>query len=284
MLARNRPPIPLVMLSQEYDDDPWAAFEGPETPFQSWLAVRQDLWGLGCFEPNQPELIHECALALEMTPAQIVGAVGRDVGGLGDFAAKAGIYIEIHERHAALLAHHDAKFAGTHLRLSAWNPEAPGFRSNRYHALLAANALSSVDDLSTTAGALCDSLKPGGLLFVSDIWAADDSVAALLPQGSDKLCRDAIYDPLPSAMAALTGAGLQQRTQVDVSAVLRETIRLGLLRAQGIASKFNGIPVVVRKQRMLAFADELKRISLSHLALGDGMLKSTYSIFRKPRF
>lgn len=83
-------------------------------------------------------------------------------------------------------------------------------------------------------------------------------------------------------MQALKDEALELRSTASANEALMEETRRGLTRGQDIAPLLMAIPQPFRKQRMMAFTNELQRAAVLHQALDKGLVTSTRSIFRKP--
>lgn len=283
--AQRKPP--LILVSEDYDPDAWAALEDGETEIQSWLAVAQDLWGAGCYGPGQTDAICQGANGLTVTKKQIVGAIGGALGGVGDVAAAYDTYIDVFDCDAEVLAYkqqdNGAAGAGKLLKLFAWNPEKPELQADRYHSLIASRALSFGATLEPIVKAFTKAVKPGGQLYVDELYAADPSVSALIAQATASPGQKLCIHPQEDVMKALKGEALELRSSASANESLMEAIHKGLTRGQEIAQLLKTVPQPFRKQRMVAFANELQRAAVLYQALEKGLVTATRSIHYKAR-
>lgn len=281
--ARRKPAT--ILVSEDYDPGVWETLDGEESAFQAWVAVAQDIWGRSCFAPGQADAARQAAAALTINKTMIVGAAGCGVGGVGRIASEAGAHIEVFESDAALLAHAaaDPGPAGKLLRVAALDPAQPDLRADRYHALMALRAVSASPDPFVAAKALAAAVKPGGRLFVDELFVADPSVAALIAQGiagpNQKL---ALHAQAP-VFDTLKNQKLEPRARTDVGEQLMADIRAGLAKSVGIAQRLKEIPKPFRKPRMSAFADELQRAAVLHQALEKGLVTAVRTLHYKTR-
>lgn len=273
----------LILVSEDYDPEEWSRVEG-ESEIQSWLAVVQDLWGVGCYAPGQQEAAHTGAGALTITKKQIVGAVGGALGGLADVAsANGGAYIDVFDGDTAVL---DFKRkdpgASKLLKLAGWDSAKPAFPENRYHSLFAIRAMSCTAAVEPLLKALAAAVKPGGQLFVEELHANDPSVAALIAQSIAPPTQKLMLHASEATARALQAEGLELRSTATVNEQLAAIIHAGLARGQEIAQLLKTVPQPFRKQRLRAFTDELQRAAVLYQALDRGLVTAIQTIHRKP--
>lgn len=273
----------LILVSEDYDPEEWTRVEG-ESEVQSWLAVAQDLWGVGCYAPGQREAAHTGAGGLTITKKQIVGAVGGALGGLAEVATgNGGAYIDVFDCNTEVLAHKRKDPAASKLlKLNGWNVESPSFADARYHSLIAVRAMSCCTAAEPLLKALAAAVKPGGQLFLEELHANDPSVGALVAQSISPPSQKLALHPTELAARTLQAEGLELRSTATVNEQLAAIIRAGLTRGQEIAQLLKTVPQPFRKQRLHAFAAELQRAAVLYQALDRGLLTAVQTIHRKP--
>ena len=273
----------LILVSEDYDPEEWSRVEG-ESEVQSWLAVAQDLWGVGCFAPGQREAARTGAGGLTITKKQIVGAVGGALGGLAEVASEnGGAYIDVFDCDAAVLEFkRNDPAASKLLKLAGWDTAKPAFTGDRYHSLIAARAMSCCASPEPLLKALASAVKPGGQLFVEELHANDSSVAALVAQAISPPSQKLTLHPTDLAARTLQAEGLEVRSTATVSEQLAQIIHAGLARGQEIAQLLKSVPQPFRKQRLRAFTDELQRAAVLYQALDRGLVTAVQTIHRKP--
>ncbi len=275
----------LILVSEDYDPQAWSALEGGETEIQSWLAVAQDLWGAGCYGPGQAEAMRQGADGLAVTQEHIVGTIGGALGGVAEVAAGCGAVIDVFDCDAEVLAYkqQDAGAADNLLKLFPWNPEKPDFQADHYDGLIASRAISFASQVEPVVKALAKAIKPGGQLYVDELYAADPSVSALIAQATASPGQKLCIHPQDAVMQALKEAALELRSSAPANEPLMDAIHKGLTRGQEIAQLLKAVPQPFRKQRMVAFANELQRAAVLYQALEKGLVTATRSIHYKPR-
>jgi hypothetical protein len=276
---------PLILVSEDHDPDIWRSLDEEETSGQAWLAIAQDIWGRGNVLPDQAAAMREAAIGLSIDKTRTIGAVGRALGGVAALATQHNTYIELFECDEAFTAHLAAEpgAAGKFLRPAAWSPDKPALRADRYHGLIAARAFSASADPAATAAALAAAVKPGGRLFIDDLYAPDPSVAALVAQAiATPNAKLTLHSSTP-LMETLEAAKFEPRAKVVVNDQLMRAIRAGLAQATTIATRLKAIPQPFRKQRLEAFADELQRVTVLHHALEKGLVTAMRTIHYKAR-
>ena len=270
----------LLLVSEDADPAAWEALKAGESEVQSWLAVAQDLWGAGCYRPGQRESIRQGANGLTMTKKHIIGAAGFALGGVGVVAGELAAYVDIFEASADVLSQPQQTKM---LKAAGWQPQQPDFKSDRYHGFLAIGTIAQGVAPETVVNALAGALKGGGQIYVDELHAADPSAGALVAQAIACPSERLVLHQQDATRRALTEAGLQQRSIMDAAPALMDAIRSGLTRGQDIARLLKALPEAVRKQRLVAFTNELQRAAVLFQALHKGLVTATRSIHVKPR-
>ena len=270
---------PLILVSEDHDPDVWRSLDEEESEFESWAAVAQDIWGRGCFLPGQAQAVREAADAIADDKAQTVAIVGCAVGGV---EALAGARIEVFECDLALLMHLQQSDGAAPIERTEWNPAALELQADRYRNVVAQRALSLCANPAAAVATLVAAVKAGGRLVIDDLYAADPSVAALVAQGIAGPGHKLALHPATLVMEALKAQALELRANVVANDQLMVAIRAGLSQAVDIAHRLKVIPQPFRKQRMIAFADELQRAVVLHQALEKGLVTSMRTVHGKP--
>jgi hypothetical protein len=265
---------PLVLVSGDYNPSVWQSRSEPESAFDSWLAVAQDVWGRGCFRAGQKEAMQHCANSLPIDKSKVAGVIGRTLGGLGAIAAESGVHLDVVDCNKALLdfLEYDTGVGKKYLKQEAWYPAAPELRAGRYHGLIASGAFGASADAGRLAKVLAAGLKSRGQIVVDEIYAEDTAAAALIAQGVRGPSGAPTIHAFGAVAGALAAAGFEPKWKVAVTDRLIASIATGLTNAQEIAQRLKEIPQPFRKQRMTAYADELQRTAVLHQALQRGLV------------
>jgi hypothetical protein len=277
---------PLILVSRDYDPAVWKEVDSLETEFESWLAVAQDVWGFGCFGPGQDEVARLGANATTITKAKIIGAIGSAIGGLGPVAEQNSTYIEVFECDPEVLKYkqdpRSAQSGHKFLKLASMDPARIDLKQGRYHGLISVGAVGLSADPQPAILALAQSIRPGGYLFVDELCAADPAVARLISQGLSR-AGETLHLHAPQVLSqGFANASLQLRAQVAANPALIASVRHGMEHGQAIAQILKNLPEPFRKQRMMAFADELKRCAVLFQALERGLVTAVRTTYSKP--
>ena len=206
--------------------------------------------------------------------------------GLGPVAAESSSYIEVFEGDAGVLRYKQeprpASPGHKYLRLAPMNPAQIDLKPGRYHGLMSFGTFALSGDFEATANSLAQSVRPGGYLYVDELFAADPSVALLVGQGIGCHGETAHLHPHQAVASALTTATLQLRSQSTASASLMASLRDELDRSQAIALVLKTLPEPFRKQRMMAYVDELKRAAVLYQSLERGLVTAVHCVYSKP--
>lgn len=280
--AKDRP---LILVSQDYDPKAWETLESGETELESWAAVAQDLWGLGCYGPGQHDAMLQGLNGVAIHKSKVVGVIGSTLGGIGVIAEENNADIDVMDCNAELLQKNPQPQAeakgGKFLKFSAWDSQKIQMPSARYHGLVCAGAIALTPNLQNTVQSLTSAVKPGGFLFIDEIFVADPSAATLIAQGIARSGEKLHLRPQDEITKALQDASLELRSNVSCSDLLMDSIRKGLLGGKDIAQILTTIPAPFRKQRMMAFVGELQRAAVFYQALDKGLATAARLVCRK---
>lgn len=277
-LAKVRKPLCLV--TDEHQPGSWEMSE--ETDFLSRLAVCQDVWGRDCFSPGQAFALRQAANSIAINKTQIIGAIGIAMGGLGTTVQEFGAHIEVFEGDRELCEHNQAtpSFLGKLIKLERWTPGSPVLKAKRYHRLIAYGAFAAVTQAASFAKELSEALKPGGYLYVDEIWAEDSATGRSIAREASLLPREMCYRRKTEVLEALC-VGLELRSTNEANRLVKSDIRNGLVHAQLVAQKLKLIPEPLRKQRLIALSNELRRAVILYDALDRDVVAATRYMFHK---
>jgi hypothetical protein len=148
--------------------------------------------------------------------------------------------------------------------------------------LIAARAFSFVARPDPLCQTLAAAIKPGGLLFVDELYAADMLVAALVARTTALPDQKRYLHGYDAVTQGLADGGLELRSTATTTDQLLPEVKAGLTRGQQLADFLTTIPEPFRRQRLTALRDELERAAgLSH-ALDRGLVTAIRTLHRKP--
>jgi hypothetical protein len=282
MSGAARPRKPLVLVSDDVEPPHWDA--AGEDEIVSRLAACQDVWGRNCFTPGQNFAMRQAAYALAVNKTQIFGAIGSFMGGFGTLLQEFGAHVEVFEADAQMYEINAASpnYLGKLIKLERWTPGQPALKANRFHRLCLYNAFSAVTDVDVFATEVSAALKPGGFLYLDEIWANDRASAKVLASACS-LWPGAQSYKAKGEVLGLLGRELELRSTNEANRLVKADIRNGLVHAQSVAQKLKQIPEPSRKQRLIALTQELQRAIVMYDALERQAIVATRFIFQKPK-
>jgi hypothetical protein len=282
MSGAARPKKPLVLVSDDVEPPHWDAAGEPE--LVSRLAACQDVWGRNCFTPGQSFAMRQAAYALAVNKTQIFGAIGTFMGGFGPLLQEFGTHVEVFEGDAQMYEINSASpnFLGKLIKLERWKPGHQTLKAKRYHRLCLYGAFSAVENVEAFAQEVAASLKPGGFLYIDEIWANDRSQAKVLASACSLWPGNFTYK-VKGEIVGLMSRELELRSANEANRLVKSDIRNGLVHAQSVAQKLKQIPEPSRKQRLIALTQELQRAVVMYDALERDAIVATRFIFQKPK-
>ncbi len=201
-------------------------FSGPPT-VEGWppqrLAVVQALFGEGMIAPADPEALtkmtHPLGLAKEMTVVE----VGAGLGGIARaIAAEADIYITGFEPDAELArVGNDISTKhgmGRKVRITHLPRGGLDVRPETVDAVIAKEALLTVEDKPTVFAAIRRALRPGGQLMMSEYMLVGDEISSLVAQWSHATPVPLYPMSVKATRAELEKLGFQVRIVEDITA------------------------------------------------------------------
>jgi len=282
MSAAARPRKPLVLVSDDVEPPYWDA--AGEDELVSRLAACQDVWGRNCFTPGQEYAMRQAAYALAVNKTQIFGAIGMFMGGFGTLLQEFGAHVEVFEADAQMYEINAASphYLGKLIKLERWKPGQLALKAKRYHRLCLYNAFSAVTDVDAFATEVSAALKPGGFLYLDEVWANDRASAKVLASACSLWPGNQSYKGKGDVLGLL-GRELELRSTNEANRLVKADIRNGLVHAQSVAQKLKQIPEPNRKQRLIALTQELQRAIVMYDALERETIVATRFIFQKPK-
>ncbi len=248
-----------------------------EGPFESWLAVTQDMWGIGNLTPLDGIFASTAVWALTVTNKGCFGVVCYHLGDrLFRLSREVDAWIDAYECEPAVSR--IQKRPKDKIKLHAWNPEKCPLAKNRYLKLAALNVSRIPGATEALAHAYADSLKSWGDLFLADLVSGKDEDGATSPVrfGDRKL------QSLASHKKALTEAGIKLCNEYDLTNDTKGAIRRGLYNSLNMLVNVRQLKEPWKSQRLAAYYRELEALSNLYNKLENGEVKAIGILAQKP--
>jgi hypothetical protein len=278
MLATSKAAVkPKIVLLGQNDPAKQIELDPEEGPFESWLAVTQDMWGVGNLTPLDNIFASTAIGALALTDKGIFGAVCYHLGDrLFCYSREIGAWIDVFECEPAVSQ--VQKRPKDKVKLHLWNANEHRLGKNRFTklAVLYASKLSgSYTDLSRDCA---NSLKPGGNLFFADLVAGKDKAGASLPTRFGKMELQSLEDH----KGVLSQAGLTLCNAYDLTGDVAAAIRRGLYNSINMLANIRTLKEPWRGQRLAAYFRELETLSRLYCSLENGDVAAAGILALKP--
>lgn len=266
MSAVGKPKI--VLLGQK-DPTKEVELSLDEGPFESGLAVAQDMWGAGNLTPFDSVFASRAIGTIVPTQGGNFGCVCYQLGHrLFTFSREAGIWIDTFERESTLSKLE--KRPKDKIKLAAWKPGSNQLGANRltHCAILSpSKCTGSPHGLALEAA---KALKKDGQLFVADVMCG--------PNGKPAADRRNAED----WKTWLCDAGLKFYSEIDVTTEVRGTLLRGLHNSINMAANVRKLQEPWKGQRFKAFEKQLEEVIILHTAFERGLAKAVGLYFTKP--
>jgi hypothetical protein len=248
-----------------------------EGPFESWLAVAQDMWGVGNLTPLDRVFASTAIGALAVTGKAIFGAVCYHLGQrLFSFSREVDIWIDAYECEPAVSL--IEKRPKDKVKLSPWTAKERQLGTNRFTKL----AVLYMTKLPVPSAALfrdcAISLKPNGNLFVADLVAGKNNAGASSPAWFGNLELQSLADH----KNALSKAGLSLCNEYNVTGDVEGAIRRGLYDSINALANIRTLKEPWRGQRFAAYYRELESLSRLYKDLESGDVAAAGILALKP--
>lgn len=266
MSAVGKPKI--VLLGQK-DPSKEVELSPDEGPFESWLAVAQDMWGLGNLTPFDGVFASRAIGTIVPTQGGNFGCICYQLGDrLFTFSREAGIWIDAFEAEPTLSKL--SKRPKDKIKIAAFNQAQKQLGTNRltHLAVLAPSKVGADPKILVRQAA--ESLKKDGQLFLADIMCG--------PNGKPVTgrCRAEDYKKW------LTDAGLKFYSEVDVTGDVRVTLLRGLHNSINMAANVRHLQEPWKGQRFKAFEKELAGVVGLYKSFENGYAAAIGLYFTKP--
>lgn len=269
MAAVTSPKI--VLLSQK-DPNKEVELAPEEGPFESWLAVAQDIWGVGNLTPFDHVFASRAISAMVPTQSSAFGAVCYHLGKrLFTFSREGGIWIDAFEAEPALSRMEKAK--KEKVKFALWTPGKNQLGKSRltHLAVLLPSRLAGPHDRMVAEAAVA--MKKEGSLFLADLVRKNDTVA--LP-GLPAIHLESNY------RAWLDATGMKFYSEHDMTTDIRIALLSGLHHSLNMLANARRLREPWRAQRLKAFQRELEFTVALHLALDRGDVAAMGYLYLKP--
>jgi hypothetical protein len=265
MSAVGKPKI--VLLGQK---EPGKEIElsADEKPFESWLAVAQDMWGIGNLTPFDGVFASRAIGTIVPTVGGNFGCICYQIGArLFTFSREAGIWIDAFEGESALTKLE--KRPKDKVKMAPYKPGAAQLGNNRltHCAVLSPSKLPG--SAQVLAGEVAKALKKDGQLFIADVMCG--------PKGKPAADRHRLED----WKQWLTEAGLKFYSEIDLTADVRGTLLRGLHNSLNMAANVRHLQEPWKTQRFKAFEKELEQVVVLHTAFERGLASAAGLYFTK---
>jgi hypothetical protein len=254
MSAVGKPKI--VLLGQK---DPTIEIEltPDEGPFESWLAVAQDMWGAGNLTPLDSVFASRAIGTIVPTQGGNFGTLCYQLGHrLFTFSREGGIWIDAFECESALSKLE--KRPKDKVKLATWSPETKQLGANRltHLAVLSPSRLQGSQEKLVLEAA--QSLKKDGQLFYADVLYG--------PKGRPIKGRQQLSRPV-DVKYWFECAGLALYSEIDITSDIRLALVRGLHNSLNMLANIRKLREPWRTQRFNAFEKELEEAVRLHVAM-----------------
>jgi hypothetical protein len=260
----------IVLLAQK---DPTKDIElAPEEgPFESWLAVAQDIWGGGNLTPFDSVFASRAIGAMAPTQGALFAAVCYQLGRrLFTFSREGGIWLDAFEAEPALSR--IEKRPKEKVKFAIWSPGKKQLGTSRltHIAVLSPSRLAGPHDVMVREAA--QALKVGGSLFLADLVKTGDGAA---------------FPGLPALHAVaeyrswLEAAGLKFYSEHDMTGDMRIALLGGLHHSLNMLANVRRLREPWKSQRFKAFEQELEFVVALHAAMTRGDIAAAGLLYTK---
>lgn len=252
MSAVGKPKI--VLLGQK-DPNKEVELAPEEGPFESWLAVAQDMWGQSNLSPFDSIFASRAIGTIVPTQAGNFGVLTYQLGArLFTFSREGGIWIDAFEAEPALSKME--KRPKDKVKLAAWAP-GKGLLAGKkltHMAILSPSKMpGTVEGMIKEAG---PALKKDAQVFVADVMCAPNAKPS------------AYFKHKPEEYKAwLEAAGMKFYSEIDITGDVRVALLRGLHNSLNMLANIRKLREPWKNQRIKAFEKELEAVVSLHMAI-----------------
>ena len=262
---------PNIVLLAQKDPTKDVELSPEEGPFESWLAVAQDIWGGGNLTAFDNVFASRAIGAMAPTQPASFGAVCYQLGRrLFTFSRESGIWVDAFEAEPALSRLE--KRPKEKVKFAIWTQGKNQLGSARltHIAVLSPSRLAGPHDSLVREAA--EALKNCGSLFLADLVKTGNDPAF---PGLPKLNAGAEY------RSWLEAAGLKFYSEHNMTGDVRIALLGGLHHSLRMLANVRRLREPWKAQRLKAFQQELEFVVALHAALDRGDIAATGLLYTK---
>jgi hypothetical protein len=263
--------LPNIVLLSQKDPTKEVELTSDEGPSESWMAVAQDMWGVGNLTPFDNTFASRAIGTMAPTQNAALGAICYQLGKrLFTFSRDSNIWIDAWEGEPILSR--VMKRPKDKVKLAAWSPDKNQLGKSRltHIAILSPSRLAGPHDKLVHDAA--HALKKAGSLFLADLMRTGADVAV---PGMGNLHTDTEY------RGWLEAAGLKLYSTHDMTGDVRLALLLGLHNSLNMLANVRKLHNPWRMQRFNAFRQELELAVSLHGAFERGEVVATGLYYTK---
>jgi hypothetical protein len=263
--------VPKIVLLSQKDPNKEVELAPEEGPFESWLAVAQDMWGVGNLTPLDSVFASRAIGAMPPSQSSAFGVVCYQLGHrLFTFSREGGIWIDAFEGEHALSRME--KRPKDKVKFAKWTPGKKQLGNSRltHLAMLSPSRLDGPHNELVNDAARA--MKKDGSVFVADLMQKREGVE--LP-GLPKMHSPDEY------RSWLDAAGLKFYNEHDMTGDVRVALLCGLHHSLNMLANARKLRDPWRSQRLHAFQQELETTVALHLAMDRGDVAAIGLLYNK---
>ncbi|MGA7710920.1 MAG: hypothetical protein WCA81_03385 [Rhizomicrobium sp.] len=262
----------IVLLGQKKLADDFE-LQPEEGPFESFLAVAQDMWGVGNLTPLDNVFASAAVGALAVTTKAIFGTVCYQLGDrLFNLSREIDVWIDAFECEPALSE--IQKWPKDKVKLIPWKEGGQTLPSKRFTKLAVLHASRIPGSLPELTAKYAASLKSDGQLFLADLVAGKADAHAQF--GGLELRRfDEYKDALKKAQLTLSH-------EYNLDKEIRGAILRGLYNSINMLANIRMLKEPWKGQRLAAFYKELDSLSRLYRDIENGDIAAVGILAQKP--
>lgn len=246
---------PKIVLLGQKDPSKEVELTPDEGPFESWLAVAQDMWGIANLSPFDSIFASRAIGTIVPTQGGNFGVLTYQLGArLFTFSREGGIWIDAFEGESAVSKME--KRPKDKVKLATWAPGAGLLNGKKmtHLAILSPSKMpGSVEQIIKEAA---PALKKDAQVFLADVMCG--------PKGKPS----PYFKHRPGEYKAwLEAAGLKIYSEIDITGDVRVALLRGLHNSLNMLANIRKLREPWKTQRIKAFEKELESVVALHMAI-----------------